>query len=340
MFVWLIPWTPCRAQNVVLHLRNGDRLTGIIQSDATNTVTIMTAFGANISVPISQIERRETPAGSDSTRSAAEGRTAQPKAPVTSPSPGVAQPKTAPPASAPNPKPAETQKAKGASFRKFLSEWKGDIDLGMNLGFSTTERQAYSGRLKLTHARTDKNQHLLKNTLDYLASYGTADGILSENRMDGSWKIEYGVGKRFLLYNAAGAGYDEIRKIDAQYDVGPGVGYKWITRTNFVLTTELGGNYQEQYFADKTGKSRYSLRLAEEAWWQFSSRLRLDEKIEFFPEIRDLSHYRVRLETNLSHLLRQNLTLKLSVIDLYDTEPPSNVSQNDLQIRSSIGIRF
>ena len=30
------------------------------------------------------------------------------------------------------------------------------------------------------------------------------------------------------LYNAAGAGYDEIRKIDLRYEFGPGMGYSWI----------------------------------------------------------------------------------------------------------------
>jgi putative salt-induced outer membrane protein YdiY len=158
--------------------------------------------------------------------------------------------------------------------------------------------------------------------------------------MDGSWKVEYDIRKRFSFYNAMGAGYDEIRKIDLRYDIGPGVGYKWIVRTNFVLGTEIGANYQEQFFSDDTTKERYALRLAEESWWQISNKLRIDEKVEFFPKVENFSDHRLRIESNLSYLLRNNLTLKFTVIDLYETRPAKNVSNNDLQIRSSIGIKF
>src|SRR5581483_5393869 len=48
-----------RAQNVVLHLRNGDRIAGTILSENTNTVTLSTVWIKELAVPVSQIERRE-----------------------------------------------------------------------------------------------------------------------------------------------------------------------------------------------------------------------------------------------------------------------------------------
>jgi Protein of unknown function, DUF481 len=137
-----------------------------------------------------------------------------------------------------------------------------------------------------------------------------------------------------------GGGYDEIRGIDLQYHFGPGLGYKWIVLTNFVFRTELGGDYQEQYLIHQERTRRYSLRLEEEMWWQLTPKIRWDEKAEFFPDVEDVSQYRVRLETNLSYLLKQNLTLTLNVIELYDTALPAALSKNDLEIRSLLGIKF
>jgi hypothetical protein len=337
VLVWCFAWPWCRAQNVIIHLRNGDRITGSVLLEKTNEVTLSTTFGVSITLPVSQIERRET-LFSTSAETARGASSAGSKPPAPAPVPPIAVIPKAAPAPATKPSPAlALAKPPVPPFRKFLSEWKGEMDLGLNVAFSAKNRQAYTGRLKLTQAHMIENQHLLKNTLDYISSYGTIDGVLSDNRMDGSWKIEYDVSKRFLIYNAAGAGYDEIRKITAQYDLGPGVGYKWVVRTNFVLATELGGNYQQQFFIDGTAKSRYSLRLAEDSWWQISKKLRFDEKFEFFPELRDFSDYRIRVETNLSYLLRQNLTLKLTVIDLYETASRQGVTHNDLQIRSLHG---
>src|SRR5258707_7970957 len=48
-----------RAQNVILHLRNGDRLAGTILSESTNEVRLSTVWSRELVVPVSQIERRE-----------------------------------------------------------------------------------------------------------------------------------------------------------------------------------------------------------------------------------------------------------------------------------------
>ena len=40
------------------------------------------------------------------------------------------------------------------------------------------------------------------------------------------------------------------------------------------------------------------------------------------------------------YALLQNIFYNLSLIDIYDSEPALGISRNDLQIRSSIGIKF
>ncbi|MBI4661023.1 MAG: DUF481 domain-containing protein [Verrucomicrobia bacterium] len=335
-------------QEVVLHLQNGDRVSGTLVSASTNAVILATVYAGRITIPAGQIQRSENLPLKGAAQPVA---LPKPSTSQTSPSASSNSQKVPPPISAqPAPKmvasPPLTASAtnstnkKPSDFRKFLAAWNGEAEVGLNLAFSSKDRQTYAGRFRASHLHSMPNQRSLKNDLDYLVSYGRTDGVLSDNRMDGSWKLEYDLGKRFLVYNAVGAGYDEIRRIDLRYDVGPGLGYKWVTRTNLVFSTELGGNYQEQFFSNDGSKRRYSLRLAEESWWQIASKLRLDEKIEFFPEIDHFGDYRIRLESNLSYLLPNNLTLKLTVIDLYETDPAKDVSRNDLQIRSSIGIRF
>ena len=343
-WAWCLGILPCSAQEVVLHLRNGDRVTGTVVSTNANEVVVRTAFAGQITVAAAQIARREDLPSKTAALPPAAKTPPSPASPASSSSPMPVAAKPALPAGPVVPKPpAKAIQAKTnqlGDFRKFIADWKGEAEVGLNLGFSTKDRQTYAGRLRASHLHTTRNQKLLKNDLDYLASYGRTDGVLSDNRMDGSWKIEHSIQKRFSVYNATGAGYDEIRKIDLRFDVGPGFGYKWLNRTNFVLMTELGGNYQEQMLHNQESKQRYSLRLAEESWWQVASKIRWDEKIEFFPEIDHFGHFRVRAESNLSYLFHNSFSFKLTVIDLYETNPAKNVSQNDLQIRSSLSFKF
>jgi hypothetical protein len=48
----------------------------------------------------------------------------------------------------------------------------------------------------------------------------------------------------------------------------------------------------------------------------------------------------MRFETTLSYELWKNLSLNWTVLDLYDSEPAAGVERNELQIRSSLGVKF
>lgn len=297
-----------RAQTVVLHLRNGDRITGTVVSEDTNQVMLSSALIKEIVVPIAAIERREIiPAETPSA-----------KPPPATVKPVTPQPAASLPVAAKPPK-----------------HWVREAQIGMDAVFGQKDRQLYYGRLKATYVK-DR----FKNIFDYNVSYGRTDGVLSENRMDGSSKTDFNLGKRVFVYNLGGAGHDEIRKIDLRYEEGPGIGYHLITRSNFVFNVESGANYQAQYFSDRTKNENFYVRLAEDFTWKINNRLTWDEKLEYFPRVENGNQYRARFETNLKYLLLQNLSLNLTVIDQYDSEPANGVDKNDLQVRSSLGLKF
>jgi uncharacterized protein DUF481 len=56
--------------------------------------------------------------------------------------------------------------------------------------------------------------------------------------------------------------------------------------------------------------------------------------------VENVNQYRARFEINLKYLLLQNLSLNLTVIDQDDSDQAKGVDKNDLQIRSSLGLKF
>src|SRR5438093_556443 len=58
---WLALTLAGRADEVIFHLRNGDRITGAIISENSSEVILSTAFAGKITLPVSQIEKREKP---------------------------------------------------------------------------------------------------------------------------------------------------------------------------------------------------------------------------------------------------------------------------------------
>lgn len=300
----LLSLSELQAQPVIFQLRNGDRLSGTIEADHTNEIRLKTSWGT-VSIPAREIV---TGRFSASARVATNGSAAV-LSPLASASPPLA--------------PSRSHK------------FAGEIQAGVDVLFSEKQRELYSARAKITHAYSH-----LRNLFDYQFAYGRTDGDVSDNRMLASVKTDFDLTRRLYVYNAGGAGYDAVRKVDFEWEVGPGLGYHWVKRTNFVFRTEVGGNYKTQYLDENEVTEAFYGRLAEDATWRVTPRLTVDEKVEYFPSLADAREYRFRVESNLKYALVNNLSFIVTVIDSYETETAQGVPRNDLQIRSSIGVKF
>jgi hypothetical protein len=317
-------WLPVAgiSQEVIVHLKNGDRLTGRIVSQETNRLVLSVQSLGEISVPIQSISKREVlpaPASAPETKTVA----AKP--------PQQQSPKPAPKAA---PKPPEKKSAP--------KYWKANVKVGSDFLFSQRDRELYYSRIKVTydHPLSEDPKRSFRATADYNVDYGKTDGVTSTDRMGGTLKADMDVNERLFFYSLGGGGYDAGRKIDLQYEAGPGAGYHVFTRPKIRLNTEGGVNYAAQDRVGNQDVKNFYLRLAHDLTWKITPRISLTHAAEFFPRAESFEEYRARLDTTLSFGLTKSLSLNLSVLDLYDTDPANRVNNNELQIRSSVGVTF
>lgn len=336
------------AETVTLHLRTGERIAGAIVSENTNCVVVSNFWASGLSIPLAQVEKRETNVVASLAKISP--TTTNPPAATTNMAAKTTSPAVVVAATAISKTNAPSAQPKTAKPKL----WRADVQFGVDLLYGRVDRKIYNTRFKLTYARPYANNpgKFFRNTLDYLYEYGETqvrtvnrgvtktDTVLSANRMEGSDKTDFDIGKKVFVYNQVGAGYDEIRKIDLRYEAGPGVGYHLFALTNFVANVESGANYQVQYRTVGEDTENFYYRLAEDLTWKLHPKITLTEKFEYFPRAGDLSEYRARFESRLSFQLLKNLSFNFSVIDLYDTQPAPNVSKNELQVRSTIGVTF
>jgi putative salt-induced outer membrane protein YdiY len=336
--VLLAGWLACTAasgQTVSLELKNGDRITGKLLSETNNRVTLSNSFAREIVIPLADISKRTVVAAPANAAAATTTATAaKTNAPVATNVVALAKAVAA------------TNRFLSAPFFK---NWHGDIQVGADLTFSERNRRVYNAKAKLTYAKGR-----FKSVFDYDATYGRTEveepigstGLTrtttktDANRMNGLIKTDVDLTKKWYVYNLAGLGYDEIRKIDLRYEFGPGVGYHLVQASNFFLNVESGATYQYEERTDDSEQSRFFGRLAENAAWKITPRLTWDEKFEYMPSLEESSEYRVRFETNVRYAMLQNVFLSFSVIDIYDSQPALGIKKNDLQIRSSVGVKF
>lgn len=312
---------------VTLFLKNGDRLTGELLSEDAERVVISTPWNAAVFVPKSTIQRREV----EPVAPAPAGGEPPPTVAGTSP---AAEPKPAEPAPAPKPKPAAAAKKS--------SPWKWDVRLGANFVSGAKDQQLYFAQGSMTYLRNYKNnpKQFFRSTLDYRVDYGTTDDRVTANRMSLTDKTD----ADFLgpLYGSLWflGGYDEIRKINSQYEVGPSLGYHILALKNFVLNGETGFNWQSRDLSQGPDREIYQGRLRQDLTWEIVPKITFTERLEFLPFLEDLGEYQLRAEGNLGFGIVRSLSLNLTLLNLYDTQPAPNVPNNELQFRTSLGVKF
>ena len=293
------------AENLVLELRNGDRVTGLLVAETAADLVLSNAWSQALTVAKAGILNR----------------TVMPDAAATNRMPDVA-----------GPLPVEPATNRTAVHS---TNWHGDLQAGMNLHQGERDNQLYYARLKLEYVT-----RRLHNSTDLSVEYGKTDGIASAQRVEGSWKTEYDLRTRLYAYNYFNGASDRVRRMDLRYQDGPGFGYHVFARTNLALSFEAGANYEAEYHADRTAEDGFNMRLGENFTWRLAPRFALDQKVEFYPEFRVLDDFRLRAEVTLKYLLTGRLTLNLTALDQYDRTPVQGVQPNDLQMRSAIGWTF
>lgn len=333
------------AESVVLVLRNGDRVSGVLLQQSDKAFTVSNSVFGKVSVPLAEVKSRE----------AVPATNAVAAAPKPAPAPAVAAAPVKSPTAATNapaagaakltpPPPAPIAWWRHILPMSFATNWHGNLQLGVDMGYATTDRQLYFGSFQAGHVNGR-----WRNNFDLNMAHGRTAGVLAANRLEGNWKIDQDLkpNRKLYLYNLAGGGYDEVSKIDLKYQEGIGVGYKiyegnnvFFKDSSMVLNGELGAQYQEYHYSTLVNQNNFSLRLGQDLTWRIANKMTVTEKLQFFPSVEDMSIYRARLDLTASYPLTKVVSLNIVLSDEYNSNPPPSVESNDLQIRSTIGVRF
>lgn len=308
------------AQGVVLYLKSGDKISGYIVSEYTNRLVLSNSWVKELTVPISEISRREINFAGLTNHVAGTNLLAKVKA---------ALPQATPP--------------------PLFKHWKGQAEVGLDLIYSTTDQKTYHGRAQLSYERpyASNPKNFFRNTLDYNVQYGkTTQSVsnkdvtaTSSDQMGASDKTSADFDKHWYAYNLAGVGFDRVAQITLDAEEGPGLGYHLLTLSNLTANVESGVNYQLQYHTDHTRQRDFFYRVAEDTTWKISKNTTFAEKAELDPRW-DLSEYRIRAEATLSYNLWRYVYLNMTVTDYYDTKPAAGALPNELQVHSALGVKF
>lgn len=252
--------------------------------------------------------------------------------------PGTALPNVATPAAVLQPPPlvpasttveelADSDDVVSAAAAPSPKLWSGSFDLGLNGSSGNTD--AFNFRFNLAAIReTDANKLTLKSNYVRLQT----DGEESGNRLFFEGRHELKIGDSpWSLYAHQTTEYDEFRDWRTRIGVDGGLGYAFLKNDSTTLTARFGPSVSHQFYGSDTDwvpELAHGLQIDH----QLSKRQKLFFQVDYFPAVRDFNEYRINAQASWSIVLDEvnNLSLKLSAIDRYDSTPDPGMGYSDL----------
>ena len=337
------------ASPIILHLKNGDKVTGELVSESSRWVVLKSPVLGRVKIVPEDVSRREIP-GADKPKTAAVAAGSPPAGGKPTPSPSSP---SAPPAPLTTNSIVLSKKAP-SWVEPWLTNWHGNIQIGMDLVFGTTDRQTFYANATLDHVYNRMRNHLTLRSAygitETPVSPSTPNGsVETANSLEGLVKTDFDLGKRrkIYLYHQAGGGFDAIRRYDVRIEEGAGVGYKLVEGRRWTVNAEVGAQFQ--HFAYRNGPTllpylpdhdTVSARFGENIVWKITEKFRVTERLQFTPNVEDVGDFRARFELGISYPLLKRVTLNLNLFDEYESRPAAFVENNQLQVQSTVGVTF
>lgn len=209
---------------------------------------------------------------------------------------------------------------------KVWDPWEGNVELGLNGTDGNTE--TFNVRLGVTAKH--KTETLVKS-LQFTTIQKSANGNMTANTALIDGRLDWPMPNSPWNYFIHGlTEYDEFKAFNVRVSGDTGFGYEWIqndattliSRTGLAFSHEIGG-------PDNTVHPE--LLLGGEYKHKFNATHSINFKIDYYPNVQDFSDFRLNSVASWEIALAQawGLSLKLSIIDRYDSTP-QGARPNDL----------
>ena len=157
----------------------------------------------------------------------------------------------------------------------------------------------------------------------------------------GRYAYSFGSMKRWYNFYRIEVDHDRFADIDYRFVPAAGVGYWFYDLPRLKLMVEAGAGYEHTSYRSNI-KDKGGWVLAPRAFFEkeLFSNTKISQNIFYYPAFEDFSDYRIHSETMLDIAMNHKLSLRISLIDDYNADPPADTKDNDLRVISSLAYSF
>jgi putative salt-induced outer membrane protein YdiY len=315
--------------------RNGDRLTGKIETAADGKLTFQSQVAGKVTIALADIQTFSTDEAvelhlkdgavvkrkvqqADPNRIAIEsGETIQPQALRISDIVTLNPPPTPP------------------------AKWTGLISAGWTITSGNTHIE--NRNLSANAVRRSENDRITLN-MDYARSRQEVAGV--KNVTEDWWRsraqYDYYVSKKLYVYGDGRYEKDAIAKLDRRVLVGGGAGYQWIEtdRTQFRTAIGAASRYEAYTVPGAESQSATTVQVGYSFAHKLCKTVDILNNTDYYPDVKKFSDYYLSSTAEVRAHLTPRMFANFKVIFNYDKTPAPGQGDTDFKYLLGIGLSF
>ncbi|MHC4204584.1 MAG: DUF481 domain-containing protein [Planctomycetota bacterium] len=319
-----------------IHLKNGDRISGKIQSLVDGKLTIEADVAGTVTVNVSDIQTlssdepvevnlkdetgfKQKISSAEAGRFAIEG--------------------------------GETTKSQEFVVDDIVSinppikpipDWTGDIAVGITSTHGNTKTEMISANANFSK-RTEKDR--TKFSTDYAKGEqedpDTGEDVTIEDWWRAKGKYDYFLSKKLYAYVDGRYEKDAVANLDRRVIVGAGGGYQWIESEKMNFSTELGlASLYEKYDDGTDSNSDITLQAGYNFDRKLLDNINFVHDLTFYPRIDKFSDYYLTTTAGVRADFTKEFFMTFKAILNYDRTPAIGAHRTDVKYFFGLGYRF
>ncbi len=216
--------------------------------------------------------------------------------------------------------------------------WKTELTLGVAMSEGNTISSSFSGDL-LANRKTEDNEFTLKGS----GSYASTKREMDTQKWYGMIRYAYSfLERKWYNFYKFETDHDMFANINYRLLPSTGIGYWFSDQPEFKAMTEIALGFENTYFRDDS-PTRYETVLIPRLFLEkrLIGKTTISQEIVLYPSMNYWGDYRFHFATSLKNPLTDELFLRLSFIDDYNSSPSNvNIKRNDIQFITSLGYTF
>jgi putative salt-induced outer membrane protein YdiY len=341
----LVAFAACAARADVVQLNNGDRLTGTISDSDNKTLVVKTDYAGDVKIEWSAIKdvASATPIYVSTTDKKTVSGAVTPTGPKL-----VVRTASASAIEVPFSSITAVRSSAGqAAYEKTLhpsliQNWTASANIGFALARGNSDTTNLNTGFNADRKTLSDNIAVYESSI--YSTNNVPGGGVTANAILGGARYDKNITDRLFGFVSGDFTHDELQDLNLRSIYSGGLGWHTINTPNTTWDLLAGVNYtRESYSATPTNsninRNLPGLTFGEDFAHKFNPRTSLTEHFYFYPDLSDISQYRMSLDASGVTKINNWLGWQVSISDRYVTNPPVlGTKSNDVILSTGLTI--